>query len=165
MANWYGLTRSNYVRVKDPETFKKYVECFSMATLIEKTLVDEETKEETPVFGFYEYEEGYLPQIWLDDPEEDEEALETVNTLKSLGIDSTEHIKDSLPINISDFIHLFLAEGEVMVIQQAGSEKARYASGYSWAIHSSGEDIFIDLDDIYKKVKRKWNTKPLPCGY
>jgi hypothetical protein len=51
MADWYGMSRTNYFKVKDPETFKKWLSQFEMV------LFEKDGK-----FGFYSgSEKGDFP--------------------------------------------------------------------------------------------------------
>ena len=43
-----------------------------------------------------------------------------------------------------------LVEGEVLVMMEAGAEKARYITGIAWAIHSDGITERVSLTDIYE---------------
>jgi sugar phosphate isomerase/epimerase len=49
-----------------------------------------------------------------------------------------------------------LAEGEVMVLMEAGHEKHRYASGWARAFDRSGESVAVNLYDIYKLAEQKF---------
>ena len=74
--------------------------------------------------GFYSNGEGYIPTI--------------------------EYDGDGEPIPLDLDLHTHLAPNEVAIIMEAGAEKARYVTGFTLAIHSSGERITINLNDIYE---------------
>jgi len=45
-----------------------------------------------------------------------------------------------------------LQDGQVAVFVHAGSEKLRYLSAYSIAVHADGRQVRVDLDDIYQRA-------------
>jgi hypothetical protein len=49
-----------------------------------------------------------------------------------------------------------LAEGEVMVLMEAGHEKYRYISGWARAFDRSGESVAVSLNDIYGLAEQKF---------
>lgn len=51
--------------------------------------------------------------------------------------------------DIIDELHEYLAENEVAVVIVVGAEKARYLTGAAVAIAWTGEQVEIDLNDIY----------------
>lgn len=42
------------------------------------------------------------------------------------------------------------------VVQSIGAEKLRYVTGIAYAIHSSGEILQIDINDIYEKAQSEF---------
>lgn len=137
MANWYGLTRSNYVGVKDPDKFKEWMSNFADLQLITKM-----TKDSKTLYGFHDISgEGGIPSYYED-------------------VDGNEVDVDFL----AEFAK-HLNEDQVLIIMQAGHEKARYASGYSIAVNHKGQTIQLDLDDIYDKARRLFGITPTLATY
>ena len=58
-----------------------------------------------------------------------------------------------------------LADGEIAIIMSAGAEKLRYVTGRSIAITNANKPIVIDIDDIYKKAKKKFGSGPSLAEY
>jgi len=92
--------------------------------------VDVEILEEDGKFGLLSTEDdtGAWPTYTYDE-ETDEEN------------DDFDVIEEVIP---------HLAEGSVAVFIEAGHEKARYISGYAYAVNSKGERRAVNLNDIYK---------------
>lgn len=53
---------------------------------------------------------------------------------------------------VPDMIAEHLQDGQVAVFVHAGSEKLRYLSAYSIAVHANGNQVRIDLYDIYQRA-------------
>lgn len=136
MANWYGMCRSNYVKVKSEEEFR------ALLGLFKARIIERELEDGTKLFGFYSLEEyGEEPSLIHGYFDPKEEA-----TLKRItGQDWPEGDE---PLAITDVIHSVLAEGQVMVVMEVGSQKAVYLSGFAFAVHSSGEKIIVNLEDL-----------------
>lgn len=137
MADWTGMTRSSYARMKDRASFIRFLDLFfGDARLAEK---DDGT------LGFYSLS-GDMPTLF---PEEmDENDLAWISRLSGTSEEDWDEF-----VEICDLIHLFLADGEVIVITQAGHEKSRYVSGCAIAVRSDGEGCAINLHDIFMMVK------------
>jgi hypothetical protein len=135
MANWYGSARSNYVRVKDRETFMDWA----------KSLPDIEIVEQEGTFALLATgEDGGWPSFRSREDQEDQGDEE---------IDLAPEIADHL------------APGEVCIFQQVGAEKLRYLSGSAIAVNSAGETLQISIDDIYTLVRERWNVSPSEAKY
>jgi hypothetical protein len=135
MANWYGSARSNYVRVKDRETFMAWAQ----------SLPDIEVVEQEGAFALLATsEDGGWPSFRRG---EDQEAQ---------GDES---------IDLAAEIAGHLAPGEVCIFQQIGAEKLRYLSGSAMAVNSAGETLQISIDDIYTLVRERWNVSPSEAKY
>lgn len=153
MANWNGMCRSNYVRAKNPSDFE------ALVALFPAILITREAKDGTRLFGFYTDDgNGMVPSLYWDgwdDPDEDEVA----ELGRITGMTIADVLDGEGNISILDVIHHVLADGEVMVVIEAGHANARYVSGVAWAIHSSGECIRIDVEDeAVKQAKAKWGV-------
>lgn len=46
-----------------------------------------------------------------------------------------------------------LQEGSVAIFIEVGAEKLRYLTGWAVAINSKGEEVQVNLDDIYDRAK------------
>ena len=93
--------------------------------------------------GFVTLEEyGNMPSFWYDEDDNDCE------------------------INYEAELPEFLKKGEVAILMEAGSEKARFITGWAQAIHSSGDTFSICLNDVYTMAKAKWDAKKVSvCEY
>ena len=142
MANWYGMARSSYVRVKDPEAFKKYVEMFPATCITER---NPETGE--VLYGWYSDDEnGNIPMAWFQEEELEELEKLIPHLFEEEAIDQ-DH-------SILDYIHHFFEENEVMIVLEAGSEKARYVTGSGIAINHEGKHSAIELySSLIKQAK------------
>jgi len=52
----------------------------------------------------------------------------------------------------------------VAIIQEIGSEGMRYVSGQAVAVNSKGEQVFLQLNDIYEKARRL-GRRTTACEY
>jgi len=67
------------------------------------------------------------------------------------GAIPTYHPTDDLhEISIVDVIAPHLADNQVCIIQEVGAEAKRYLTGTSIAISSTGEQVEVSINDIYK---------------
>lgn len=58
---------------------------------------------------------------------------------------------------VPDMIAAHLQDGQVAVFVHAGSEKLCYVSAYSIAVHSSGQQVRIDINDVYRLAAETFN--------
>lgn len=131
MANYIATCRSNYFKVKDPETFLAAME------LIPNIVVDSDNNDET----FYilgDDPDGAGWPNWIYDDETGEE------TEVDLFATVANHLQD----------------GEVAVFMEAGAEKQRYVIGCAVAVNSKGECRTIHLHDIYDIAKAELTDNP-----
>ena len=135
MANWIGLTRSNYFKVKDVEKFKEFVARFPELTLLN----DEDATDEEPRFGFYENDGGRLPS--------ERDVTDADGMVEAVEIDFVDELAKHL-------------DKDVAVIHQAGYESARYASGFAIAVSHTGEKIELSLTDIYAIAFDEFGIQP-----
>jgi hypothetical protein len=81
------------------------------------------------------------------------------------GIPTSRTIDDDdVEINFTKELSKHLADGEVAIIMEAGSEKLRYVIGLAIAVTSEGKTKAIDLCDIYTWAKKK-NNNITTCEY
>ena len=58
-----------------------------------------------------------------------------------------------------------LQEGQVAILMEAGAEKLRYVFGQAVAVDHEGNELYVNLRDIYKLVEEEWGARPTPCEY
>tara|TARA_A100001515_G_scaffold46485_1_gene36595 strand:- start:776 stop:1183 length:408 start_codon:yes stop_codon:yes gene_type:complete len=127
MANYVCSVRSNYVRVKDEQAFKDFIEDFDCELI----------RDTDGRVGFvcgpwdgggpHSYSEEYGEYVQLVDCEEE--------------------------------IGRHLCEGEVLVIEEVGSEKMRYLVGISYAYNHKGECLFVSMASaLREKVAAEWGA-------
>ena len=135
MANWNGSARSNYVRVKDREMFMEWA----------RSLPDVEVVEREHTFALLSRaDDGGWPSFRCREDGEDQ---------------------DDEAIDLAAEIAVHLANGEVCIFQQVGSEKLRYLSGSALAVNTAGETLQISIEDIYTLVRERWNLTPNEAKY
>lgn len=128
MANYYGVTRTNYFAVKNADAFREELSKYPVE-VITKESISVNTGEKATLYGFIDSDidgGGNIEYYY------DEEAGETSESMVW-----------------EEFFTRHLADGWVAVITHSGAEKHRYISGYSTAYNNKGEVIHIDLTDIY----------------
>lgn len=70
--------------------------------------------------------------------------------------------------DIVDELAVHAAEGEIVVIIEAGAEKLRTITGSAIAFRASAsgvERIALALNDIYELAAQKWGQRPNPAEY
>lgn len=80
------------------------------------------------------------------------------------GVPSYRHDDDS-EFDFVEELGKQLAENEVAIVMCVGREKMRYLTGYAEAVHSDGRRMFVDVQDIYNRVKNTWGVTPTPAEY
>lgn len=141
MANWQGAARSNYVTIIDMGGLTKTLALFSGITVSageggnegKHCLLATDTE-----YGDWP-SSAYSPQA--DDPDGDEVEID---------------------FNAAEHIMPFVAEGEVLVIMEAGAENLRYITGCASAFVrrvAGVEEVSIDLRDIYSIAADKLGVK------
>jgi hypothetical protein len=148
MGDYCAQTRSNYFRVKDEQQFEEFCKLWGLQIIkshkrtldyIEKHdgyyhSVEVEQIDDVPRFGFMLW--GCLPKDYLDDAGDFIEK----DFLKELG----SH----------------LADGEVAVCIEVGSDQMRCMNGAALAVNSNGETVGVFLDEIYELAMQKFGVKP-----
>lgn len=125
MADWYGMSRSNYVKFTNPGT--------AVSTLEQLFEIRVHQNENTGLFAILSGDfHGGTPDCKLEE-------------------DFHEYVTGDC-ISLLDVIHLFLAPepDNVFVWITAGAEKLRYITGHAIAIDHTGTILNrVSLDDIY----------------
>lgn len=143
MANWIGVARSNYFRVKDIDAFKKEMEGFPGVRVVEH-----KKEGEAPHFALFG-DEGYWP---------------TNRTLPCEPFDLSAPETDE-EVEFDAVVAAHLPDDEVAVFQVAGFEKERYVTGYAFAVNSKGEQLDVSIDTIYETAFKAWGIKPTAALY
>ena len=128
MANYYGTTRSNYFAVKDVEAF--LAEMGKHSAIVE--VIHRDQEDGTRLYGVMDNDQDGGGNLWSYYSFEDDEEYEL-----DWGAIFSKH----------------LADGWVAVIVTAGAEKHRYVSGNAFAYNNKGEEVRLDLSDIYTLAK------------
>ena len=136
MSNWNGLGRTNYFRVKDRAAFDEMLEVYGL----EPILLSENKDGAVALSGYGYTDDGDVPS-WVEHPASGEES------------------------EFWDVIQPHIADGEVLVYQTAGHEKARYASGSAMAMMNDGQAIHITIDEIYARAKDHFGIDPTQAAY
>lgn len=69
---------------------------------------------------------------------------------------------DDVEFDIETLVMPFVKEGEVLVVMEAGSERARYVSGFANAYVRKGDKVLstaISLGDIYEKAAETFSVE------
>lgn len=121
MADYFGVTRSNYFAVKDEEAFRRAIE--SCRSAVEKIKIFEKRVNGQKVFGF-----GCYSQL--------------------IGIPSTED-EDDCETDMDAFydaLQQVIADGHAVIITEVGFEKLNYLVG-DCTIITHKEIYFFNLRD------------------
>ena len=123
MANYYGQARTNYFQVKDLKAWREEMSDYPVE------LIETKDDDGTMRVGFMDANQdgGGLDWSWWD--------FET---------------DDDVEIDWAGILARHLADNEVAILMEVGSEKYRYLTGYALAVNSKGETREINLSkDIY----------------
>ncbi len=135
--NWYGTGISSFFRVKDERAFRD-----EMNEIGGVEIVYEDSKDEHPIRRFAlldGYGEGW-PSY-----------MEYENENGNMVQDEDFYFFGAVSMHLED--------GEVAVFQEIGAEGHRYVSGYSIAINNAGEELVVDIHEIFEKIKEAgWNA-------
>lgn len=127
MANYYGTGVSNSFLVKDVDALETALENTSF-------IVDVQDREEGRVSIYTDSDGGFwLDSTWDGDEDEPED------------------------LDVPDMIANHLVDGQVAVFMHTGHEKSCYVMGHAIAVHSSGQQSHLSLDDIYAKAAAEFN--------
>jgi hypothetical protein len=126
MATYTSTARTNYFRVKDVDAFNKWIKQF--------TGLDKIVHETQGTIGIL-FDDGVPNVRW------ETELIEG------------EEIESEVEIDFMEELGLHLADEEVAVLQECGSENLRYVNGYSIAVNNKGERREISINKIYDLAK------------
>lgn len=68
---------------------------------------------------------------------------------------STTYDGDDIEFDAVQILAPHLADGEVIVMMEAGAEKERYVTGCAFAFDNTGQSVQLLLTDIYKLAAEK----------
>ena len=123
MADYIGMARSNYFRVRDPEAFAAFCERFNL------TVITQQDQQHGELHGWMN-EDGGIPDFDPDADGGDGEEVDFIGTL-------AEHLEP----------------GWVAIAQEIGYEKMRYLNGYAVAVNSEGKQVEVVLQDIFQAAR------------
>ena len=126
MANYYATARSNYFAVKDEQAFRDWADGLGL-TILEQQEINSDG---IPRFGI--------------SPGDDDGGWPT-----SIADPETGDYED---IEVSGQLAAHLADNEVAILMEAGSEKLRYVTGTAVAVNNKGKIRYVDLNTIYKRA-------------
>lgn len=141
MANYTATARSNYFRIVDRAAFDEWLE-----TVAYQELTVLET--EDPLVVGLNATNGDCSGFAMEYEDLDEQP-------QSLLAGLAQH----------------LAEGEVAVLVESGSEKCRYVTGYAVAVTRDANEpggfrmLEVSINDIYGLVEAQWGLKASEATY
>ena len=161
MANYYGVGRTNYFKLNEDKKalFLSLINLFDIRT---------NEREDGSIAIISEQEDGGLGGFLdLEDKASDPEYVEEVKYVKEHIQTREDHDEDipdealgDVELYISDIVGDFLAPEQVYVEQIAGNEKNRYICGHSVAVAPGGQQVVINLGDIYQKCRDELKIEP-----
>lgn len=122
MANYYGVTRTNYFAVKDPVEFLR--EMNELPCMV----IHKDLEDGTRLYGILDSNDdggGLSWSVWNDEKD------------------------DYIEIDWLETFSRHLADDHVAILMETGAEKHRYVTGYAIAVNNRNERVQINLDDIY----------------
>lgn len=129
MADWYGTSRSNYFRVKDPEEFKKWA---------------------------YAAHLGYFQQhgfFCITGELTGDGCWPSQKT-----VENEDGSEDEVDFDVVDELPDHLAEGEVAVLMSSGAMKLQAVTGEAIAVTWDGRTIAMSLNDIYEQAATEFRV-------
>ena len=130
--------RTNYFKVKDLEGLKKELAVFDRLELVK-------SREEDTYAILGSYDDSIFTTAYIDASDDDD-----------------EYVDDCIEFNPVIHVMPYLEKDEIFVIKEVLNEGLRYVQGSSIAYFNTGngvESISVDLDDIYRQAKMKWNVE------
>ena len=130
MANYHSTARSNYFAVKDERAFRKWAALIGLSIL-------EPAHHNKVADGISRF--AIAPDITGD----------SGGWPTSIVNDETDPCID-MDIDVPEQLSAHLADGEVAILMETGSESLRYLTGTAVAVNSKGETVMLDLTSIYE---------------
>ena len=129
MANYYATARSNYFAVKNEKAFREWADGLGL-TILEQQEINSDG---IPRFGISPGDDG------------DSGGWPTSTSDAETG--------DCEDIDVADQLAAHLADDEVAVLLEAGSEKLRYVTGTAVAVNHKGEHVILTIESIYESAR------------
>lgn len=126
MANYYGVARSNYFLVKDPEAFVNEMSKYPVEVIAKEV-------DGVVLHGFLDKDDNGGGDIWTYYPDTDPD----------------EDLPDYQDVDWADVFKRHLADDWVAVLMGTGAEKHRFLSGFAEAYNNKGETKTVNISDIY----------------
>lgn len=130
MANFVTHARTNYVTIKDPETFKKEMEFWNIEVVADC--------DNTPNF------------VCLLPANGSENGFDIVRFDEKTGDEKT--------FRFEEHVVPHMEQGQVLVAQSIGYEKLGYITGQAVAFTHDKPPVRVDISDIYKKAADAFNV-------
>ena len=130
-------------------------------------VVEKPQEEGDPIFALI-FDQGFSGGIptYLSDTSEDDIDPELIRcgaltednvTSEEIDLDEEPQPKD-WSVDMSRAISCYLQPGQVAVLMETGAEKSRYVIGAACAVDSSGDEVFLTLNDIYATAAKKFGV-------
>ena len=132
MANYYATARSNYFAVKDETAFREW------AGLLGLTILEPDHRDKSA--------DG-IRRFGISSGNCDDSG----GWPSSLADEDTGDYKD---IDVSEQLSPHLADDEVAILREAGSESLRYVTGSAVAVNNKGKTVRLDLEGIYRTARK-----------
>lgn len=134
MSNYYGITKTNYFHVNDPEEFKKLMRRV-VSDDGDIDLWEAKDKDGNPIFAFGGYS-----------------SISGVYPIKNNNDDSEDEDYDEADYDLfTSELQKMIVDGEAIIITEIGHEKLRYLTAYA---------VVITKDDCqYVNLERRAAVK------
>ncbi len=129
MANYYATARSNYFAVKNEQAFREWADGLGL------NILESDPRDRVS---------GGIPRFGISPGDGDGGGWPT-----SIADPETGDYED---IDVAGQLSAHLADNEVAVLMEAGSEKLRYVTGTAVAVNNKGKIRYVDLNTIYKRA-------------
>ena len=135
MANWYGIARTNYVKVKDVDALTKFLDGFSVEIHTHPTMP------------------GYVML-----------SPDSMSDYGGFDYQTLDEDGNEVEFSWANDIAPHLCEGQVLIVQEVGWEKLRYLTGHATAVTWDGRETWLSIDDIYEKARQAFNLPSHPIA-
>ena len=135
MSNWYGIARTNYVKVKDVGALAKVLDPFCIEI----------------------HEHPTMPSYVMLTPD-------SMSDYGGFNHSAYDENGDDIEFSWADDVAPHLCEGQILVMHEVGWEKLRYLTGIALAVTWDGRETFLDLNDIYEKAREVFNLPSHPIA-
>ncbi len=135
MANWYGIARTNYVKVKDVDALTKFLDGFSV-----------EIHKHPTMPGYVMFSPGEMSDYG------------------GFSYQAYDEDDNEIEFDWANDIASHLCEGQILIVHEVGWEKLRYLTGHAIAVTWDGRETFLNIDDIYEKAREVFNLPSHPIA-